>query len=35
MERQKPADDIKFLRDINFGGACTEEVGDAINELDK
>ena len=30
---RKPADGIKLLRDINIGGACTKEVGDAINAL--
>jgi hypothetical protein len=27
--------DIKLLRDINIGGACTKEVGAAINDLGK
>lgn len=30
---KRPDDGIKLLRDINIGGACTKEVGDAINAL--
>ena len=30
---KKPAEGIKLLRDINIDGACTKEVGKAINEL--
>ncbi|MBR5982793.1 MAG: hypothetical protein IK025_03595 [Bacteroidales bacterium] len=30
---KRPDDGIKLLRDININGACTKEVGDAINAL--
>ena len=30
---KKPAAGIKLLRDINIGGQCAKQVGDAINEL--
>ena len=32
---RKPADGIKLLRDINIGGQCAKQVGDAINDLGK
>ena len=30
---KRPDEGIKLLRDINISGACTKEVGDAINAL--